>query len=252
VRGLSLPTTPPMPAGGRSTGCPRWRMTTATSPLMPSRCSAPATGPRGTNEDHTHDSAAAVVIRAASPCPRRVRRRQLCVQRGRSEAVLRRGARSAGQRALHGRGRPGRTRGADRRRGAVKRIVQYVGYAIAGVVLAGGAVWISDGDTAAAPFSQTNGVADVDQARDQLASLEVRPEHATDGYDRDDWPHWMPVGEGCDAREWVLREHAEDMVRTKGACTIGNGRWTSSYDGEVVTDPSELDIDHLVPLAEAH
>ncbi|KMS85856.1 hypothetical protein ACZ91_40055 [Streptomyces regensis] len=123
---------------------------------------------------------------------------------------------------------------------------------MAGVVLAGGAVWISDGDTAAAPFSQTNGVADVDQARDQLASLEVRPEHSTDGYDRDDWPHWMPVGDGCDAREWVLREHAEDMVRTKGACTIGNGRWTSSYDGEVVTDPSELDIDHLVPLAEAH
>lgn len=132
----------------------------------------------------------------------------------------------------------------------MKRAVRMVGYALAGVLLAGGAVWIGDG-VDAAPFSQTNGVADVDQARDQLAALDVRPEHTTDDYDRDDWPHWEYVGEGCDAREASLKQHAEELVRGKG-CKVPGGRWTSSYDGEVVTDPSELDVDHLVPLAEAH
>jgi len=120
---------------------------------------------------------------------------------------------------------------------------------VAAALVAAGGWFVSGADV---PFSQSDGVADVDQARDQLASLEVAPEHTTADYDRDDWPHWEYVGDGCDAREWVLRESAEDMVRTKGACTIGNGRWTSSYDGEVVTDPSDLDIDHMVPLAEAH
>ncbi len=30
-----------------------------------------------------------------------------------------------------------------------------------------------------------------------------------------------------------------------------SGRWLSIYDGVEVSDPSELDVDHLVPLAEA-
>ena len=30
------------------------------------------------------------------------------------------------------------------------------------------------------------------------------------------------------------------------------GDWVSAYDGVALTDPSELEIDHLVPLADAH
>lgn len=118
---------------------------------------------------------------------------------------------------------------------------------VAAIVVAAGGWFASGGHM---PFSQADGVADVDQARTQLDSLTVAAEHDA-GYDRDDWPHWEYVGGGCDAREASLKEHAEDLVRGKG-CKVPGGTWTSSYDGEVVTDPSDLDIDHLVPLAEAH
>lgn len=88
-------------------------------------------------------------------------------------------------------------------------------------------------------------------ARDQLAHLEVRPEDTGHLYEREDWPHWPYVGDGCDTRDIVLREQGSDLVAGKG-CEIPSGRWVSAYDGQVVTDPSELDIDHIVPLAEAN
>jgi hypothetical protein len=34
-------------------------------------------------------------------------------------------------------------------------------------------------------------------------------------------------------------------------CYLTGGRWRSSYDGKIFTNPTGLDIDHMVPLAEA-
>ena len=33
-------------------------------------------------------------------------------------------------------------------------------------------------------------------------------------------------------------------------CRLTGGKWRSYYDGQVVTDLADLDIDHVVPLAE--
>jgi hypothetical protein len=35
-------------------------------------------------------------------------------------------------------------------------------------------------------------------------------------------------------------------------CKVRLGRWTCPYTGRVVTDPAELDIDHVVPLENAN
>ena len=35
-------------------------------------------------------------------------------------------------------------------------------------------------------------------------------------------------------------------------CRVSTGKWTGLYTGEEFTDPGELDIDHMVPLANAH
>ncbi|MET7639617.1 HNH endonuclease family protein [Streptomyces sp. NPDC005438] len=88
------------------------------------------------------------------------------------------------------------------------------------------------------------------EARDRLAGLKVAAHGSMDGYSREKFPHWSSHGENCDTREKVLQRAGED-VRRDQQCRAVSGRWTSVYDGEKVTDASELDIDHMVPLAAA-
>ena len=69
------------------------------------------------------------------------------------------------------------------------------------------------------------------------------------GYDRDRFRHWIDANGDCqDTRDEVLV--AESLVAT-GGCNVTEGEWRSAYDGVTTEDPSVLDIDHLVPLAEA-
>ncbi len=70
------------------------------------------------------------------------------------------------------------------------------------------------------------------------------------GYSRELFPHWHTVSGGCTTRQEVLKRDGE-QVATDGACTVVSGTWRSPYDGATWTDPSDLDIDHVVPLAAA-
>lgn len=86
-----------------------------------------------------------------------------------------------------------------------------------------------------------------------LQELVVAPEQRS-GYDRDLFEHWSDLdGDGCDTRREVLiRDSRTEPVRDPGrTCWIVSGLWYSSYDDQWVQAPSSLDIDHLVPLAEA-
>ncbi len=80
--------------------------------------------------------------------------------------------------------------------------------------------------------------------------LEVRRE-VRSGYDRDLFVHWISQGEGCDTRDSVLIAEARRDPDVGVDCDLTGGRWFSYYDGVRVDDPSSLDIDHMVPLAEA-
>ena len=57
-----------------------------------------------------------------------------------------------------------------------------------------------------------------------------------------------------DTRQEVLIAESEVPVtfRDKGHCVVRSGRWRCPYTGKVLTDPRQLDVDHLVPLHEAH
>lgn len=84
-----------------------------------------------------------------------------------------------------------------------------------------------------------------------LAGLTVAGEH-TAGYSRSLFPLWDQVGShGCNTRDEVLIDEATRAPHVGTDCTLTGGRWVSPYDDVTVTDPSDLDIDHLVPLAEA-
>jgi len=80
--------------------------------------------------------------------------------------------------------------------------------------------------------------------------LTVAPERPLTGYTREHFPHWIGQGGSCDTREVVLRRQGAD-VRTDADCRAVAGTWTSVYDGAMLTDAAGIDIDHLVPLAEA-
>ena len=91
---------------------------------------------------------------------------------------------------------------------------------------------------------------DVETARRQLAELTVTDPAPTGGYSRDRFPHWVGVEGACNTREWVLRRDGTG-VRTDSRCRPVAGTWTSPYDGATWTNPDDVDIDHVVPLAEA-
>ncbi|MET9903171.1 HNH endonuclease family protein [Streptomyces sp. NPDC006446] len=86
-------------------------------------------------------------------------------------------------------------------------------------------------------------------ARTYLASLTVATENRT-GYNRDLFPHWITISGACNTRETVLKRDGSGVV-TDSACASTSGSWYSVYDGATWTAASDLDIDHLVPLAEA-
>jgi hypothetical protein len=91
---------------------------------------------------------------------------------------------------------------------------------------------------------------DVTAVRGELAGLRVAPEDTGVPYRRADWPHWDRAAGGCDARETALRTQGHG-VTTGAGCRITGGTWVSVYDGVTVTTAGALDIDHMVPLAEA-
>ena len=73
-----------------------------------------------------------------------------------------------------------------------------------------------------------------------------------EGYDRTLFKLWVDANKnGCDTRAEVLIKEAVVKPKKGAKCKLTGGKWISSYDGITYTDSSKLDIDHLVPLAEA-
>ena len=74
-------------------------------------------------------------------------------------------------------------------------------------------------------------------------------------YDRDSWRQWVDEDGDCqDARQEALIAESRSPVTFKSSrnCKVASGTWVGPYTGVEFTDPSDLDIDHMVPLANAH
>ncbi|MFG3602621.1 HNH endonuclease family protein [Micromonospora chersina] len=87
--------------------------------------------------------------------------------------------------------------------------------------------------------------------RTAVANLPVASEVRT-GYDRSLFPLWIDAdGDGCNTRYEVLIAEATTKPTIGSGCSLSGGRWYSYYDNAYWTITSDLDIDHMVPLAEA-
>jgi hypothetical protein len=87
-------------------------------------------------------------------------------------------------------------------------------------------------------------------ASELAASIDRLPlaaETDQESYDRSMFSPWFDADDnGCDTRCEVLAAE-----RHAGLPGLPGGGWLSEYEGYSTPDESELDIDHLVPLAEA-
>ncbi|MGC7099181.1 HNH endonuclease family protein [Amycolatopsis lurida] len=87
-------------------------------------------------------------------------------------------------------------------------------------------------------------------AQAELSALTVAAEGSLTGYSRDLFPHWSTVSGSCNTRETVLKRDGKNVVQDS-ACAAVSGSWFSPYDGATWTNAADVDIDHIVPLAEA-
>ncbi|MFJ9195447.1 HNH endonuclease family protein [Streptomyces globisporus] len=100
---------------------------------------------------------------------------------------------------------------------------------------------------AAAPVPEVTTLADA------VGLVKVTEEDRT-GYTRSKFKHWNSgddSSDGCHTRNEVLLAEAVVAPTVEADCKLTGGTWTSYYDGQEVTSAGSLDIDHMVPLAEA-
>ncbi|MGP3947506.1 HNH endonuclease family protein [Streptomyces sp. 7N604] len=87
-------------------------------------------------------------------------------------------------------------------------------------------------------------------AQSELNALTVAAEGSMTGYSRDLFPHWITISGTCNTREQVLKRDGTNVV-VGSDCYPDSGSWYSPYDGITEHAASDIDIDHVVPLAEA-
>lgn len=91
---------------------------------------------------------------------------------------------------------------------------------------------------------------DAATARAYLGKLTVQSEGSMQGYSRSKFPHWATQSGQCNTREVVLKRDGQD-VEQDSKCAAVSGTWVSPYDGATWHDAQDIDIDHIVPLAQA-
>ncbi|MFD3422634.1 HNH endonuclease family protein [Streptomyces decoyicus] len=100
-------------------------------------------------------------------------------------------------------------------------------------------------------FSSSGGKNGGLRLTDAIGRLKVARESRT-GYERDKFRLWIDADhDGCDTRKEALLAEAVKKPRQGKSCRLTGGTWRSYYDDKTVTDARKLDIDHVVPLAEA-
>ncbi len=88
-----------------------------------------------------------------------------------------------------------------------------------------------------------------------LAGLQVSDTTTRADYNRDDWGSgWSDDDSDCinTRHEVLILESLLEAAMDSSGCKVIGGQWFAAFTGVYVHDPGSLDIDHFVPLANAH
>ncbi|MCM2350045.1 MAG: HNH endonuclease family protein [Bacteriovoracaceae bacterium] len=85
-------------------------------------------------------------------------------------------------------------------------------------------------------------------------SCAQQPPSVSKTYHRKEWKHWTDTDRDClDTRNEILKSRSLVAVKmNKRGCKVAAGKWADYYYPEVHTNPKKIDIDHVVPLKNAH
>jgi hypothetical protein len=125
----------------------------------------------------------------------------------------------------------------------MRRVVTAVSAALTALLLS---LSLTGGPASATPPN----IPSASTAGSELAALTVATESHQSTYNRDLFNHWITVSGACNTREQVLKRDGTNVV-VNSSCAATSGRWFSPYDGATWTAASDVDIDHMVALAEA-
>ena len=122
------------------------------------------------------------------------------------------------------------------------------------VALAAAACGMTTPDAGPPPLPDVSVALDSGDAVTLPLRIDRGPREIPD-YDRDEWRHWRDEDGDCqDARQETLIAEADGPLtyETPEQCRVQTGRWVDPYTLEMFEDPSDMDVDHVVPLANAH
>ena len=109
--------------------------------------------------------------------------------------------------------------------------------------------------TTTTPPTTTVAAVTGDWIADLLASLQVSDTTPQADYDRADWGSgWSDDDSDCinTRHEVLVLESLLEAEMDSSECKVIGGQWFAAFTGTYVNEPGSLDIDHFVPLANAH
>ena len=94
-----------------------------------------------------------------------------------------------------------------------------------------------------------------EEAAKRLGNLKVRKGYdpSLPQYDREHWGGWSDLNQDCrNTRAEILERESSKRIYFSNGCIVATGEWQDPWSGQTFQDASEVDVDHHVPLANAH
>ena len=102
---------------------------------------------------------------------------------------------------------------------------------------------------------KSSGQKEIKVKETSFSTVSARVPASQGEYNRKDWPHWIDSDGDCqNTRSEALIDASKVPVKFKRnkSCNVSHGQFYDPYTNKTFTQASKLDIDHIVPLEDAH